>query len=468
MKIEEQRYTCHKDNSKGNEQFPLIAIIGRPNVGKSSLFNRLTKTRTAIVDPTPGVTRDRHYQQITWENRTFILIDTGGLELENSENMAKAILEQSWQAVEEADVIWFLLDGKSGLMPEDYEVVSMLRKSTKPIYCLVNKVDSEPLEIKLVPQFYELGVDQLWPISAAHGYGIGTMMDDLTVKLPIVPIDSGSEDAIRIAFIGRPNVGKSSLINRLLGEERMVVSDIPGTTRDSVDSLLKIKNKSYLLIDTAGIRRKGKVKEKIEKFSVIKALSSLEKCDIALVLINAEEGITEQDTKVIGYCLDRGRACLILINKWDLIKNNPKRQKQILEELDRSTRFVGYAPNLTISALTGQGTKKIFANVNKINTQFALRFTTNKLNQVMKQATDNHSPSLHKGKRLKLYYTTQIGSKPPTFILFANYPKGIHFSYYRYLVNQFRVGLGLDKTPLKLVIRERTRKNYGKSKKTKR
>ncbi|KPJ99216.1 MAG: GTP-binding protein Der [Desulfobacterales bacterium SG8_35] len=448
----------------GFTQTAIVALIGRPNVGKSTLFNRITKSRKAIVDPTPGVTRDRQYERVEWEQKTFILVDTGGIEAEGitadaGDSMGGNIREQTLQAVAEADVLLFLMDGRDGVTPTDFDVTNLLRKADKPVYYIVNKIDGEELEASLLPPFYELGVEELWPISAEHGYGVRSLLDDLAAALPereeslLQPADS-----IRIAFFGRPNVGKSSLINRLLGEERMVVSDIPGTTRDSIDTLLTVENKNYLLIDTAGIRRKGKVKEKLEKFSIIKALGALERCDLALILIDAEEGVTEQDTKVIGYTQEQGRACILVVNKWDLVKGQPKEQKKIVAELQMATQFVGFAPVLRLSALTGAGVKKLLPTITSVYEQFCKTFSTNRLNRILQDAVASHPPALHRGRRIKLLYTTQIASRPPTFAIVANYPKEIHFSYHRYLVNTFRKELGLDKTPIKIVFRERKRR----------
>ena len=443
-------------------RYPIVALVGRPNVGKSSLFNRFAKHRKAIVDPTPGVTRDRHYEQVTIEERVFILVDTGGIEGDGREMMAGLIREQTMQAMREADVILFLLDGKEGVLPEDYEVADYLRRTEKPVHFLVNKVDSPELEQKLLPQFYELGVDKLWPVSAAHGYGVKAFFETLLETLPVFPESEDiPPDTISLACLGRPNVGKSSLINRLLGEERMVVSDIPGTTRDSVDTLLTVGKQPYLLIDTAGIRRKGKVQEKLEKFSVLQALGALERCDVVLILIDAGEGITEQDTKVLGYAFERGRACLILVNKWDLLHGDAKRQKQLMEEITRATSFVEYAPVLKISALTGAGIKQLLPMVAKMYKQYCGTFSTGKLNRILQAALESHNPTMHQGRRLKFFYTTQVSSKPPTFIVFTNYPKGVHFSYLRYLLNQFRAGLKLDAIPIKIILKERQRKEYG-------
>jgi GTP-binding protein len=449
-------------------QYPLVALIGRPNVGKSTFFNRLIKSRKAIVDPTPGVTRDRHYEEVTWDEHKFILIDTGGIEIEknkstdprfNEKGMEQSVQDQTWQAIEDADVILFILDGRQNLTAEDYKVVSALRKTDKPLYYVVNKIDGPEVEQTLLPTFYELGAETLWAVSASHGYGIPTLLDTLVKNFPVYETSQQElpPDTLKIACIGRPNVGKSSLINRILGEERMVVSDVPGTTRDSVDTLLEKKGARYLLIDTAGIRRKGKVQDKLEKFSVIRALSAIERSDIALILIDAKEGITDQDTKVIGYALERGRACIVLINKWDLIKEDKKQKKWILEGVERATRFIGYAPSMTISVLTGAGLKQLFPTISEVFKQYSMTFPTNRLNKILQNAVESHSPALHKGKRIKLYYTTQISTRPPTFIIFVNYPDGVHFSYYRYLVNAFREGLDLKKSPVRIFLRERKR-----------
>lgn len=452
-----------------NNQGQIVALVGRPNVGKSSLFNRLAKSNKAIIDPTPGVTRDRHYEHVVWREHSFVLVDTGGIELDRvaaeqqdaEKKVAVLIREQSWQAVEGADIILLMMDGREGLMKDDYELVKMLRKTEKPLFYLVNKIDSFEQEDDALAPFYELGAPHLWPLSSAHGYGVRDFFDYLvdnviTTGLPVVK----PEGEIGLAFIGRPNVGKSSLVNRLLGEERMVVSDVPGTTRDSVDIRFQRKGHDYLLIDTAGIRRKGKVQDKVEKFSVMRALSSMERCDLALILIDASEGITEQDTKIIGYSIERGRACLVVLNKWDLIEKDAKRQKWILDEIERATSFIGYAPTVKVSALTGHGVGKIYDALNNVYNQFSLKFNTGKINRVLRSAIEAHTPSLYKGRRLKFYYTTQISTKPPTFIIYVNYPKGVHFSYFRYLVNQYRAELGLDQTTLRIFLRERERKKY--------
>lgn len=436
----------------------LVALIGRPNVGKSTLFNRMTRRRDAIVDPTPGVTRDRHYAQVTLEEKTFTLVDTGGIE-DESDIITGHIRHQAMQAIDEADIILFLMDGREGLTPSDIEIVDLLRRTEKKVYFVVNKIDGPDKETELLSPFWELGVEKLIPLSADHGYGYQTLMTELGEQLPRDTQDQElPENTIRLAFLGRPNVGKSSMINAIMGQERMVVSDIAGTTRDSVDTLLTSGNHSYLLIDTAGIRRKGKTKDKLEKFSILKALGALSRCHIALVLIDAGEGITEQDTKVLGYTQEQGRACIILINKWDLLKGDTKRQKQLMDEIAMATSFMSFAPVLKVSALTGKGIKRVFPEIGKVYRQFNERFPTSALNKLLEDAIAQHNPPYHKGRRLRFYYTAQIKTAPPTFAIVANAPKAVHFSYQRYLVNYFREGLGLDLVPVRVFFREKKKK----------
>lgn len=447
-----------------NETYNIVALVGRPNVGKSTLFNRITRSRKALVDPTPGVTRDRHYERVKWKGKSFMLVDTGGIDDSQDDVLVAHIRNQAMAAIEEADVILFLLDGREGLTPVDYEVVELLRKTDKTVFHVVNKIDSPQQEVELLAAFYELGVDQLWSLSAEHSYGFQTLLDDLCESLTENEVNADlPEDTIKMAFFGRPNVGKSSMINRILGEERMVVSDVSGTTRDSVDTLLSYDKYTYLLIDTAGIRRKGKTKEKLEKFSIIKALASLEKCDVALVLIDAEEGLTEQDTKVIGYTQEQGRGLILLVNKWDLIKDDKKRQKQLMEEIGRSLPFVGFAPVITVSALTGYGVKRIFPVIGSLYRQYCSTFPTSALNRLLGDAVEDHSPPIYKNKRLKFYYTSQIGTRPPMFVVMTNSSKGVHFSYQRYLVNRFREGLGLDKVPIRLIFRDKNKQQKKRS-----
>jgi len=440
-----------------NDRSPaIVALVGRPNVGKSTLFNRITRSRKAIVDPTPGVTRDRQYDRVTWKDHFFILVDTGGIDDNPDDAMVDDIRGQALAAVEEADIILFLMDGKEGLMPADHEVINLLRKVEKTVFYVVNKIDGpEQDEERLIP-FYEIGVEQLWSVSAEHSYGFATLMDGVCEALPDDAAAADiPEDTVRIAFLGRPNVGKSSMINRIVGEERMVVSEISGTTRDSVDTLLSHKGRNYLLIDTAGIRRKGKTREKLEKFSILKALAALSRCDIAVVLIDAAEGITEQDAKVIGYTQEQGRGLILLVNKWDLVADDKKRQNQIMEEIARAVPFVGFAPLITVSALTGYGFKRLFPAVGSVYRQFTATFPTSALNRLLADAVENHSPPIYKNKRLKLYYTSQIKTAPPTFVIMTNSYKGVHFSYQRYLTNRFRDGLDLDRVPVRLIFKDK-------------
>lgn len=437
----------------------IVALIGRPNVGKSTLFNRVTKSRKALVDPTPGVTRDRHYERVEYGNVPFILVDTGGIDDNPEDLLVNHIREQALAAIDEADIILFLMDGKDGVTPADFEVAEILRRVQKPTYFVVNKIDSPQQELEKLSQFYELGVDQLWPLSAEHKYGFTSLMSGLLETLE--KVDTGPvtpEGTISVAFFGRPNVGKSSIINRILGEDRMVVSDISGTTRDSVDTMLSHGNHNYCLIDTAGIRRKGKTKDKLEKFSILKSLASLERCDVAVVLIDADEGITEQDTKVIGYALDHGRGIIILVNKWDLIADDPKKQEHLMAEIGRQLPFIGFAPLLRVSAMTGYGVKRLFPVLGAVYKQYTASFPTSALNRLMQDALDEHTPPIYKNKRLKFYYTSQIGTCPPKFVLMTNSAKGVHFSYKRYLTNKYREGLGLDKVPLILLFKEKSGK----------
>ena len=443
-----------------NTTMPIVALVGRPNVGKSTLFNRITKSRRAIVDPTPGVTRDRQYERVIWENRAFILVDTGGIDDNPEDAMVVHIREQAMLAIAEADIVLFLMDGKEGVVPADLEVINILRRTEKPIFYIVNKIDSPENEIEFLAPFYELGVEKLWPVSAEHSYGFRDLMDVVAASIeneadlePLLP-----EGTIRVAFFGRPNVGKSSMINKILGEERMVVSDISGTTRDSVDTMVTRGNYSYLFIDTAGIRRKGKTKEKLEKFSILKSLGAMNRCDVAVVLIDAEEGITEQDTKVIGYVMDAGRALIVLVNKWDLLQNDRKQQKKVMEEIGRTLPFIGYAPILNVSALTGYGIKRMFPVIGSVYRQYSASFPTSALNNLLRDAVEQHSPPIYKNKRLKFYYTAQIGTQPPKFVIMTNSSKGVHFSYERYLINRYREGLELDKVPIQIIFKEKRSK----------
>jgi GTP-binding protein len=433
---------------------PIIAIIGRPNVGKSTFFNRVTGTRKALVDDFPGFTRDRHYGDATWNGIGFTLVDTGGFPDHKKDDFAHKIRFQIIQAIEDADVIILLLDGKYGISPFDEDIVKILRGLTKPVFYVVNKIDGVEQEVKLY-EFYTLGIKKLYPISAEHRYGISDFLDNLTSVLPETTSDQ-TEDMIKLAVVGKPNVGKSSLINRILGQKRLLVSDTPGTTRDAIDSVFNIKNKSYLLIDTAGIRRKAKVSKKLEKFSIIKALRSLDRCDVALIVIDAYEGITEQDITVAGYAFERGCGCIFLLNKWDIVEKDSKTTLKYYEQLRMQAKFLSFSPMITISALTGQRVLKIFDLVEAVFIQYSARIGTGPLNKIFKQAIERTEPSLYRGRRIKFFYATQVSTRPPTFVCFVNYPDAVHFSYKRYLINQIREKLGLDKTPVRIIFRKRT------------
>lgn len=434
---------------------PIIAIVGRPNVGKSTLFNLLTRSGDALVDDAPGVTRDRHYGEGAWNETAFIVVDTGGLL--GADDFAHPIRSQVDQVIAEADVVIFLMDAKVGVSPFDREILSDLRSIDKPVFFAVNKIDSPQQEV-LMTDFYSLGLSRIYPISSAHRYGVSDLLDDLLRILPVpaAPAETPEEaEMIRLAVVGRPNVGKSSLINRILGEERLLVSDVPGTTRDAIDTVCSVNSRSYLMIDTAGIRRKGRVSRKLEKFSVMRALKSLSRCDVAMIVIDAEEGITDQDITIAGYAYDRGCGCIFLLNKWDRVDSDSGTVRKYMEELRLKAKFLSFAPALTVSALTGQRVMKIFKHADDVYAQYCLRIGTGRLNRIIENAVERNVPALHRGRRIKFYYATQVKTRPPTFVCFTNYPTAVHFSYRRYLVNRLREETGLDKTPVRLYVRQR-------------
>lgn len=433
---------------------PIVAIVGRPNVGKSTLFNRLVGARRAIVDDMPGVTRDRNYANVDKYDVPFTLIDTGGFEPVSQELLLQQMRTQSQLAMEEADVIIFLMDGRSGLTVADREVAAMLRKVKKPVFYVVNKVDGDKVEA-LATEFYELGIETYYSISAAHNHGVGDLMDAVTAAFPKNMLAEEETEVTKIAVVGRPNVGKSSLVNRLLGFERSVANPVAGTTRDSVDTLFTCNKKRYLLIDTAGIRRKGKVSLKIETYSVVDALRSIERADVVLIVINAEEGVTEQDTKIAGYAYEAGRSCLFVVNKWDTVAKDNASMGKFVERIRMDFKYLAFAPIVFVSAKTGQRTGKIMAEVDTLMEQYTKRVSTADLNNVFKEAVDSHHAPLATGRRVKFYYATQVAIKPPSFVIFTNQPEGIHFSYERYLTNKFREAFGFNGTPLKLMFRGR-------------
>jgi GTP-binding protein len=436
---------------------PIVAIVGRPNVGKSTLFNKLAGKRISIVEDTPGVTRDRVYADAEWLRHNFTIIDTGGIEPASEDIILAQMRRQANIAIETADVIVFIVDGKEGLAPADMEVAQMLRKSKKPVVLVVNKIDNFRDEDHAY-EFYNLGIGDPLPISATQGLGLGDMLDVVVSNFADRSDAEEEEENIKIAFVGKPNVGKSSLINRLLGEERVIVSEIPGTTRDAIDSTLETELGKFTLIDTAGLRRKSKVKEEIERYSVIRTYAAIERADVCILMIDATEGISDQDEKIIGYAHELNKAILIIVNKWDLVEKDTKTMDQFKAKLKNSLNFMQYAEYLFISALTGQRVHKVLEAVKKCYDNYSKKIKTGVLNEVVSNALMMKEPPVIGLKRLKIYYVTQIGTKPPTFVFFVNDPECLHFSYQRYLENRLRDNFDFAGTGIKLEFRERKEK----------
>ena len=433
---------------------PIVAMVGRPNVGKSTLFNKLAGKRISIVQDTPGVTRDRVYAESEWLNRKFTMIDTGGIEPESSDIIVKQMRRQAQIAIEMADVIVFVVDGKEGLTAADQEVAQMLRKSKKPVVLVVNKIDRLALEENSY-EFYNLGIGDPITISASQGLGLGDMLDEVVKYFNDPSEDEEDDEYIRIAMIGKPNVGKSSLINRLLGEERVIVSNVPGTTRDSIDSYLETEDGKFILVDTAGLRRKSKVKEEIERYSVIRTYAAIEKADVAILVIDAEQGITEQDEKIIGYAHEMNKAIMVVVNKWDLIEKDDKTLSNYQKDLQQKLKFMPYAKYLFISALTGHRVHKILSTAKYCYDNYSKRVSTGLLNDVISKAVLMKEPPVVALKRLKIYYATQVATKPPKFVFFVNDPNLLHFSYGRYLENQLRESFDFDGTGIEIEYRAR-------------
>lgn len=437
----------------------LVAIVGRPNVGKSTLFNRLVGAQKAIVLDTPGVTRDRHYGEARWHGPPFDIIDTGGFESGESSSIVIQMREQALAAIEEADLVLFVVDGRTGITPDDIEVAQILRRSDRPAICAVNKIDGMKQEA-LLYEFYSLGLESVLPISAEHGRGVSDLLEAIDDRLNLTErFGDGTEeeedpDETRIALLGRPNVGKSTLTNRLLGEDRMIVDSTAGTTRDAIDAPLTVNGERYLLIDTAGLRRKSNIKRwTSEGFSVMRTLRAIERCHVAVVLIDAEEGITDQDAKIIGLTHEKGRALIILVNKWDAIEKDHKTVDLYRDQIDLKLPFAGYAPILFVSGLTGQRVHKLIDLVKQVREHHLFRAPTGPLNRWLEEVTQRHHPPTHKHKRLRLYYVTQARNAPPTLVFHCNHPDAVHFSYQRYLVNQFREHFQLQGTPIRLLFR---------------
>lgn len=434
---------------------PLVAIVGRPNVGKSMLFNRIVGQRLSIVEDTPGVTRDRLYADCEWNGVKFDVVDTGGIEPSTDDEILLFIREQAQIAIDTADVIVFVTEIGTGVTAADKDVSTILLRSRKPVILAVNKVDSTGDVDPSIYEFYSLGLGDPVAVSAVHGHGTGDLLDACVSAFPEFEIDPEDDDRIKVAVIGKPNVGKSSLINLILGENRCIVSNVAGTTRDAVDSRVDNEFGKYIFIDTAGIRRKSKVDDRIEKFSVMRAQLAIERSDVCLIMIDAREGVTDQDTKIAGLAHEAGKASIIIVNKWDLIEKDSKTMDKMRAEVLHDLTFMLYAPVLFISALTGQRTNRIFELVNYVNNQSTMRITTGMLNNVLADAQARVQPPSDKGKRLKIYYMTQTGIRPPNFVVFANSRELFHFSYQRYLENQIRSVFGLEGTPIRMVIRQK-------------
>lgn len=438
---------------------PIVAVVGRPNVGKSTLFNKLVGKRLSIVEDTPGVTRDRIYSECEWRSRKFMVVDTGGIEPSSDDVILSQMRRQAELAIQKADVIVFLTDLRTGVTADDYEVARMLRKSGKPIVLCVNKCDSigePPAEFY---EFYSLGLGDPVAISAAHGHGSGDMLDEVFKYFPENDEEEYDEEYVKVAVIGKPNVGKSSLINRIAGEERVIVSDIAGTTRDATDTVIENEHGKYVFIDTAGIRRKSKVLEKIEHYSVLRAYMAVDRSDVCVIIIDATVGFTEQDSKVAGYAHEQGKACIVAINKWDAVEKTTGTMEEFTNKLKEDFSFMSYVPFVFISAKTGQRVEKLFDMINDVNQQNSMRVSTGMLNDVLSYATTRVQPPSDKGRRLKIYYMTQPSTKPPTFVVFVNRADLFHFSYQRYLENQIRQTFGLTGTPVRFITRERGRED---------
>ena len=434
---------------------PLVAIVGRPNVGKSMLFNKLCGQRLSIVEDTPGVTRDRLYAQCDWRGRTFDIVDTGGIEPGTDDQILAFMREQAEIAIQSATVIVFVCDIKTGLTAADQDVANMLLRSQKPVVLAVNKMDQVGNLNPDIYEFYNLGLGDPIAVSAVHGHGTGDLLDACFDYVPPEQEEEEDDDVIKVALIGKPNVGKSSLTNRILGEERVIVSDVAGTTRDAVDSYFENEKGKYLIIDTAGMRKKSKVEDRVEKFSVLRATMAIERADVCLIMIDAREGVTEQDTKVAGLAHEAGKACIIVVNKWDAVEKDGKTMDKMRQDVMRDLSYMTYAPIVFISALTGQRVDRLFDLINYVNNQATTRITTGMLNSVLADATARVQPPTDKGRRLKIYYMTQAGIRPPHFICFCNDARLFHFSYQRYLENQIRSTFGLEGTPVRMTIRQK-------------
>lgn len=433
----------------------IVAVVGRPNVGKSTLFNALAGSNTAIVEDTPGVTRDRLYREVEWLDQVFTLIDTGGIEPESDDTILIQMREQAQIAIETADVIIFLVDARQGLTDADSGVADILRRAGKPVVLCVNKVDSFKRDKDLIYEFYELGLGDPFPISATGRQGIGELLEEVVSHFPAAASADEEDEHPHIAIIGKPNVGKSSLINRLCGENRLIVSDVAGTTRDAIDTDVRYNGKTYTFIDTAGLRRKNKVKERLESYMVLRAVGAVERADIVILMIDATEGVTEQDAKIAGIAHDNGKAVVVAVNKWDLVEKDNSSVNEFTKKVRQTLSFMSYAEIVFISAKTGQRTGKLYELIDMVYENHAMRVATGVLNEILTQALAMQQPPSDKGKALRIYYITQVSVKPPTFVLFVNDRKLMHFSYTRYIENQIREAFGFRGTPLRFIVREK-------------
>ena len=441
---------------------PIVALIGKPNVGKSTFFNYLVGSRISIVEDTPGVTRDRIYAETNWRGRDFTLIDTGGIEPNTDDIILSQMREQADLAINMADVIIFLTDVKQGVTAADKEISIMLKKSKKPVVLVCNKADNLEKDKNEIYEFYNLGIGEPHPLSATNGLGVGDILDAIYEKFPKIDEGEDDDDKIKVALIGKPNVGKSSLLNKILGENRSIVSDIAGTTRDAIDSEFENENGKYVFIDTAGVRKKSKIKENIEKYSIMRTLLAIERSDVCLMMIDAVDGVTDQDAKIAGEAHEAGKGVIIVVNKWDAVEKETGTLEKYKKEVYQKLKYLSYAPIVFISALTGQRVNKLFDMINEVAEKNAFRISTSVLNQVINEAIAIVQPPSDKGKRLKIYYGTQVGSKPPTFVIFVNDKKLFHFSYERYLVNQIRKEFDLTGTPIRIIAREKNEKEAKK------
>jgi len=433
---------------------PMVVIVGRPNVGKSTLFNRIAGGRKAIVADEPGVTRDRNYADVEWDGSVFTLIDTGGFEPVSKDRIFIQMREQCELAIEEADVILFLMDGKEDLTPSDKEIADILRRVNKPVFYIVNKIDGPKQEEK-VYEFYGLGVEKIYSISAEHRYGVDSLMSDVMKALPKLTEEKWDRKATKVAVVGRPNVGKSCLINRILGYKRVIVDEAPGTTRDAIDTPFERNGKKYVFIDTAGIRRKSRISLRLEKYSIVEALRTIDRSDIALLLLDSREGVTDQDARIGGFIHEKGKGCILLVNKWDLVQKDSQTMVRFEKKVQGDLKYLSYAPILFISALTGQRVHKILEMVDRVAEQTKKRIPTAQLNKYFEEWVERYHPPLYKNRTVKLNYITQVATAPPTFNIYTNIPEGIHFSYERYLLNQIREAFSFEGAPIRIRFRKK-------------